>query len=637
VPKTFYPEIVANESQREEWVRICAIDEVEKDLANPGYSSPLTIRFLEENPFLMLDTKFFGSDFTERLIAGFDDVDEQIDGVCINSENLQALRLIEHGYQGRLRSIYIDPPYNSDAGPISYKNGYRHSSWIALVENRLALSRKLLKDSGILCVTIDDYEAHNLRKVCERSLGEFENLGVVAIKNNPAGRSATVGFSICHEYGFFFGHPELAEVDRLEHSEAQKSRYKEKDEIGFFEWTNFRKHGGVNTYRTTRPRQFYPIYVKGENIRIPKMTWDNDLRQYEVLEKPKANEEVLFPVDSTGTERIWDCVVETARKNIKHFRVRKDSNGGTAIYRKWRINEEGLLPQSWWDKSEYSAPEYGTNLLTKMFGTPHEFMFPKSVYAVADCLRVSGLRNDSSGCVLDYFAGSGTTGHAIINLNREDGGSRKYVLIEVADYFDSVLMKRLKKVIYSDEWREGKPVTRKGSKHFIRYMSLESYEDSLDNIAFQQADESLLKMDDYLLSYMLDFETKDSATLLNVARLDSPFDYKLYRHGKDDPLPVDLPETFKYLIGLHVKTRKVYENKGVRYLVYRGKSDERETVVIWRTTRGWGQKEFDADRAFIAKQKITDGAEDVFVNTDSFVPDARSLDPVFKRRMFNEE
>jgi len=258
-----------------------------------------------------------------------------------------------------------------------------------------------------------------------------------------------------------------------------------------------------------------------------------------------------------------------------------------------------------------------------MFGSPHEFMFPKSVYAVADCLRVSGLRNDSSGCVLDYFAGSGTTGHAIINLNREDGGSRKYVLIEVADYFDSVLMKRLKKVIYSDEWREGKPVTRKGSKHFIMYMSLESYEDSLDNIAFQQADESLLKMDDYLLSYMLDFETKDSA--------------KLYRHGKDDPLSVDLPETFNYLIGLHVKTRKVYENKGVRYLVYRGKSDERETVVIWRTTRGWGQKEFDADRAFIAKQKITDGAEDVFVNTDGFVPDARSLDPVFKRRMFNEE
>lgn len=270
VPIEFYPEIVANKSQREEWIRLCAIDEIKKDLASVGYSSPLTIEFLKENPFLVLDTKFFGPDFSERLIASFDDIEETLDGVCIHSENLQALQLLQIGYRERLRSIYIDPPYNSDAGPISYKNGYRHSSWIALVENRLALSRTLLKDSGILCVTIDDYEAHNLRKLCERSLGEFENLGVVAIKNNPAGRSATVGFSICHEYGFFFGHPELAEVDRLEHSEAQKSRYKEKDDIGFFEWTNFRKHGGVNTYKTTRPRQFYPIYVKGEKIRIPE-------------------------------------------------------------------------------------------------------------------------------------------------------------------------------------------------------------------------------------------------------------------------------------------------------------------------------------------------------------------------------
>jgi adenine-specific DNA-methyltransferase len=144
-------------------------------------------------------------------------------------------------------------------------------------------------------------------------------------------------------------------------------------------------------------------------------------------------------------------------------------------------------------------------------------------------------------------------------------------------------------------------------------------------------------MDDYILNYMLDFETKDSATYLSIDRLDSPFDYKLYRHGKDDPLPVDLPETFNYLIGLHVKTRRVYENKGTRYLVYRGESDERDTVVIWRTTRGWGQKEFDADRTFIAKQKLVDDADDIFVNTDSFVPGARSLDPVFKRRMFNEE
>ena len=135
---------------------------------------------------------------------------------------------------------------------------------------------------------------------------------------------------------------------------------------------------------------------------------------------------------------------------------------------------------------------------------------------------------------------------------------------------------------------------------------------------------------------MLDFETKDSETFLNVSKLDSPFDYKLHRYGTDEPLPVDLPETFNYLIGLHVRTRRVYENNGTRYLVYRGISKERETAVIWRTTRSWGQKEFEADRKFIEKEKLTQGAEDIFVNTDSFVPGAHSLDPVFKRLMFNE-
>jgi adenine-specific DNA-methyltransferase len=100
---------------------------------------------------------------------------------------------------------------------------------------------------------------------------------------------------------------------------------------------------------------------------------------------------------------------------------------------------------------------------------------------------------------------------------------------------------------------------------------------------------------------------------------------------------VDLPETFNYLIGLHVESRRVYNNKGERYLVYGGRAKRRETAVIWRTTRGWQQKDFEADGDFVAKQKLTENAEDIFVNTDSLIPGARSLDPVFKRRMFEQD
>jgi adenine-specific DNA-methyltransferase len=192
--------------------------------------------------------------------------------------------------------------------------------------------------------------------------------------------------------------------------------------------------------------------------------------------------------------------------------------------------------------------------------------------------------------------------------------------------------------VYSKDWKDGKPVSREGISQFFKYMRLESYEDALDNITFNEVDrQATLQFEDYALSYMIDFETKQSDTLLNVAKLDAPFDYKLRRHGKDEPLSVDLPETFNYLVGLHVMSRRVYENKGAHYLVFRGRAEGRETVILWRKTRGWGKKEFEADKEFVEKHKLADGAEDIFVNADSFIPGARSLDPIFKRRMFGEE
>jgi len=638
VPEELHSAIIKNKAQIAEWKRLFHVHEIERDTTSPGYSEPLKKDFLKAHPCLVVDTRHFEPAFKERLLGSFKNVDDQTDGTIVHSENFHALQLLKNRYRGQVQSIYIDPPYNTDAGPISYKNGYPHSSWLALVENRLQLARHFLDQSAMVCITIDDAEAPRLRLLCERVLQDAELLGVAAIKNNPAGRTGTVGFSICHEYAFFYGRPEFAQVNRLEHSEAQKARYKEKDAFGYFEWTNFRKHGGLNTYKTARPRQFYPIYVHGSHIRIPKMTWDEAARKWTVHDAPRSNEETLLPIDDKGRERIWDFVVETARKNLEHLMVKKDTHGATAIYRKWRINEEGLLPQTWWDKTEYSAPEYGTNLLTRIFGTTHAFMFPKSVHAVADCLKVSGLRNDQGGLAFDFFAGSGTTAHAVINLNREDGGSRKYLLAESGDYFDAVVLARVKKIIFSKDWKDGKPVSREGTSHAFKYLRLESYEDALDNITFGAgASQASLELDDYVLSYMLEFETKSSETMLNVAKLDSPFDYRLRRHGKDDPLVVDLPETFNYLIGLHVGTQRVYDNKGTRYLVYQGVAEGRKTAVIWRTTRGWKKEDFEADRAFVTKEKLAEGAEDVFVNTDSFIEGAKSLDPVFKRRMFSDD
>ncbi len=287
-------------------------------------------------------------------------------------------------------------------------------------------------------------------------------------------------------------------------------------------------------------------------------------------------------------------------------------------------------------KSVFVDYSDGEKELAAMFGKTGLFLAPKHSRFVARFIQ-QGATSDS--LILDCFGGSGSTAHGVISLNREDAGKRKFILAEMGHHFDTLLKPRICKAIYSPTWRQGKPTTRQhGVSQLIKYMRLESYEDALDNISFQPTDEqAMFQLEDYVLNYLLNFETKHSETLLNVAKLDAPFDYKLRTQGRDEPMPIDLPETFNYLIGLHVASRAVHDNKGARYVVYRGKADGRETIVIWRTTRGWGKKEFEADRDFIAKQMLAEGAEDLLVNTDSYIPEAKSLDPIFKRLMFSED
>lgn len=574
-PRGVHAEIVANEAQHKEWIKLFAIDEVKGDLTQPDYSKKLNPEFLKAHPTLVLDTRHFATDFTARLIEAIGDVDDQVDGVIFHSENSQALGMMQLRLRQEVDSLYIDPPYNTDASAINYKNGYRNSSWLALIDERLHKTLPLLHSEAVLCITIDDIEVHNLRALADADLPQYDVLGVVPIKNNPAGRTGTVGFSVCHEYALFYGLANEARIGRLEHSEAQKARYKERDDISAFEWTNFRKHGGQNTYRTARPRQFYPIYVAGESIRIPAMDWDNGSRTWKVLEPPTTLEVTLLPVDENGRERIWDFVAETARENIPHLRVRKDGRGQTAVYRKWRLNDEGLLPQTWWDKSEYSAAEYGTNLLAHLFGQAHRFAFPKSVHAVVDCLKVAGLRRKTDGVALDYFAGSGTTGHAVINLNREDGGRRKFILVEMGDYLDTVLLPRIKKVSFTPDWKDGKPkrlatpAEADRSPRIVKVVRLESYEDALNNLETRRTGTQQLLLDaaeaqgadglkeQYILRYMLDVETRGSQSLLNVQAFTDPTAYnlKVKRPGSDESreVNIDLLETFNWLIGLTVK------------------------------------------------------------------------------------
>ncbi|TJZ40059.1 site-specific DNA-methyltransferase [Priestia megaterium] len=591
VPEKLYEDIINNEQQIEEWKELFFVHELESSLINVGFTNPITKDFIKANSFLVLDTKYFSEEFKTTLLSSFENIDEQLDGILIKGDNFQAQKLIENKYIDKIQSIYIDPPYNTSASEIIYKNSYKHSSWLSLMTDRLILAKKLLNKNGIICVTIDDYELHNLWFPLVSIFQNENHLGTAIIRNNPQGRSTVKGFAVNHEYALFFGKSEAVDsVGRLPRTEKQNSRYGHVDENGnAFLWENFRKTG-TDSNRQDRPKQYYPIYFKESDntLRIPQMKWNSIKREWTILEAPTPDEIIFYPNNENGIMKVWKWGHERVINNPSFLKVDKGQKGDMQIFRKNYLNIEGSLPGTWWDKPKYSAGEYGTNLLTDFFGKGHTFSFPKSVFAVEDCLRVS--RAESNSYILDFFGGSGTTAHAIINLNREDNGHRKYILVEMGNHFENVLVPRIKKAIYSKDWENGKPLSREGISHMYKYIYLESYEDTLNNIEMTQSEQQQIAIEEhmtsdakesYFLSYMLDIESAESVALLNLDYFKNPFNYKLrISNGIETKLQkVDVVETFNNLLGVHIKEMDFIRG----YQLIKGELRTGENVlIIWR-------------------------------------------------------
>jgi adenine-specific DNA-methyltransferase len=285
--------------------------------------------------------------------------------------------------------------------------------------------------------------------------------------------------------------------------------------------------------------------------------------------------------------------------------------------------------------------------LTKLFGKgDKKFTFPKSIYAVMDCINIA-LNQNHSGITLDYFGGSGTTGHAVINLNREDEGNRKYILVEMGDYFETVTKPRIQKVIYSEDWKDGKPVSRMGISHCMKYIRLEQYEDTLNNLIVK--DESKLWTGDeqfnnsYMLGYMLDTETQDS--LFNLKWFENPFEVslKVTRNNEMKEQKIDMVDTFNYLIGLNVASIS-YPKKGictVEGVTRRGE----KTLVIWRDCTKVDNAALESFFSKSAYSTKGDEFDRIYINGDNNLENLRTseehwkvvlTEEEFSKRMFEE-
>ena len=381
----------------------------------------------------------------------------------IEGDNLDVLKLLQETYLGKVDVIYIDPPYNTGNSIIyqndfiqdtndyisasgqydeygnrliqnTESNGRFHTDWLNMIYPRLKVAKDLLKDTGILVLTIDDYEVNTVTSLLNEIFSEENHLGTVVIKNNPSGRSTVKGFSINHEYALFYSKSDCALLGRMKHNDVQKSRYKEHDENGDFEWENFRKNG-TDSDKNDRPKQFYPIIINEatNKLRIPNITWNDDTREYTFLDTVKTSEKLLLPVTPAGTKKVWKYGRERTKLIINEILVKKTSQG-YELYRKKYLNEEGSLPRTWWDRPEYSARDNGTRTLTNIFGPGKVFDFPKAPEAVKDALVAANLPRD--GLVLDFFSGSGTTAQVVEALNREDEGNRSFIMVQLPEPCD---------------------------------------------------------------------------------------------------------------------------------------------------------------------------------------------------------
>lgn len=341
---------------------------------------------------------------------------EQPTHILIEGDNFHALSVLSYTHEKSVDVIYIDPPYNTGARDWKYNNDYvdeedawRHSKWLSMMQKRLELAHRLLKEDGVLIVTIDDNEACTLGLLLEEIFPNKERATVV-IKYNPAG-TARNGFSRNHEYAYFLLNPG-------QEIEKKPAPIDIRDQ-------NLRRHGnGAN--RQDSPTMFYPIYIDKKRLRVIGVgeVPEKDFHpQKQTVDRAEYYE--IWPIDNHDKEKRWYYGRERVRLHgHKELSCKWIKDRLHVYFHTDNLSEQKY--QSVWVGSEYDSGAHGGSLVRDLVG--QQFPFPKSLYAVKDCLNAI-IRNNKEAVIVDFFAGSGTTAHAVMELNQGDDGKRQFILV----------------------------------------------------------------------------------------------------------------------------------------------------------------------------------------------------------------
>lgn len=666
IPEEFWPEIAGNKAQTQEWITMYAIDEAE------GWSNPPSLDFLRANANLVVDTRHFTSVFRNKLIASVDGLDIKTNGIMVWGNNVDYLSLANS--QRKDICVCIDPPYNTGDDGFLYKDCYKSSSWLTMISDALIQGMSKVSEDGVMFVFTSDEEQEYIASLVRQLFGKDHFFATLVWEKKKKGSFLSGSIASMKDYVLCISKStstfngligEIAEDEEtypcvnatnprdIRHVESGiTSKYREKDYTV--------KAGTVISSGNMNIVPLQDIVIHNGVVTQP-FDIEGNWRYSQESFNEFMSEGTLYLTQDLYLRRI----VRTPRyKRMKDLLLRIGDKDD-ASFREYNINN---LNQFGWGTNEDANDE-----LMSILGEQYMASYPKPSKLIT--LLLASLRKDG-GDICDYFAGSATTGHAVLNLNRADGGHRKYILVEMGNYFNTVTKPRMMKVIYSSDWKDGKPTSRTtGVSQIMKYIRLESYEDALSNVELDTAQGDILSGlfgDEYLVHYL--FRTGAEKSLLNIDAFRDPFAYrmKITENNEAKLRPVDLVETFNYLIGLSVARvstvdwfRAVSDDQGEYEGAVRLQRDDggdfafqqiegtlpdgRRALVIWRNVTDDIRRSNAALDAYFRHYRINPADREynvIYVNGDNNLENIRQdeeqwkvvmTETEFKARMFEEE
>lgn len=392
--------------------------------------------------------RYLSSTKTETFIAphveeNSKEENKDSENLYIIGDNLDALKHLLGSYVSKVKCIYIDPPYNTGSDGFVYPDNFSfdakdladrvgieeeeaerilklkgkssHSAWLTFMYSRLILARELLSDDGVIFISIDDNEQANLKLMCDEVFGEENFSGEITVVNNPRGRDYG-GIANMHEYLIVYKKTQSTEINNL--SQPDKV-FPFDDSISGFEMRELRNRN-IAFNKENRPNLYYPFYVN-ENKNI-----DNGLFEISLVDIDGYIS--LYPKESQGISTVWRWGKEKAQENLNiNIAAKKMNDGGYMIVEKYRKSD--VMARSVWNTKDDNS-EKGTLLIKEIFDGKKLFDFPKSLNMIKKIIEMGSQNGD---IVLDFFSGSATTAHAVMQLNAQDGGNRKYILVQIPE------------------------------------------------------------------------------------------------------------------------------------------------------------------------------------------------------------